>query len=920
MIDNHWFSAALRWALDHGGDLPAIDEARAMVKAEATPYADKGKATLALARSDWESGNDDLRYRAKWELANACQSFGRVDMRDGSTETAGQWLAIAHFIYVGMGERFADSARNCERLIADAGMPSVPDIPFAVPEAESEGLAADTSRGIDGGREPATQPSEVSEDTVAAVSASEAALGGARDDELATLVRSWAGSGDVCQYLLQLRDSMERAFCKKLTVAVHLKPLFEADFPFLGELLVDAGLPDAITLHERASQARKLAATSNLVFVREEHLRRRWLAAALWNYALWKDPNGWPTNEPECCIDFLGYLSAITMSRRYHDSAKNLLIASAEVMVQIAKDFPSLMSYPFVCRWLQCSIGQSLLFGGPKPVEPTASRWDQRLQHHDREGWGALLLDEWRQKPELRLSVAFTLANMGAWELGVVGWILGLVYRGIPTPGERISYWEGAVLELLDMTGPIYIPTNPWSVVAIDQALGGVSSVSTDVISIRQIPDFGLKAMTAQLVDRDLTPVVTVQGTLFSGRRVPTYLLIGRFGPFAVLKVDYEDRVEREHRHFHEYARRLHQTHRPSDCQIGDLTLSVSDNKQPLKAIFTSYVFSRDERPMTLSQWLRQSPVDAVPAFMESFFLQTLAPWLAHVRRDTIDLRLEYPVLRPRELVANAKLNAPQAWAQIELSRLDAQELEATLGARVNHRTSSFEEIWAPIAHGLFRGSQHGTLGEGLINPAWVAAELAELGGTSLQPAIHTAANPLSAFDTLTAICHGDMHADNILCASSESSTGFPRPIVIDFEAAHQGHVCKDFARLEASILCQVFQWDSNDVLTLHNWMNSSSRSVYSPPDPDAALSSDLQRAIAGAKRLRELAFGCGQAHWPLTEAEYYIALLASLLPIARYQVAAPPVSRATALLLAAVVATELLKRWQAKELSQGNS
>jgi Ser/Thr protein kinase RdoA (MazF antagonist) len=80
-----------------------------------------------------------------------------------------------------------------------------------------------------------------------------------------------------------------------------------------------------------------------------------------------------------------------------------------------------------------------------------------------------------------------------------------------------------------------------------------------------------------------------------------------------------------------------------------------------------------------------------------------------------------------------------------------------------------------------------------MVNPLWLIAELAELGAGRRLKRLYDDTS-LSAYNTVTKICHGDLHGENILCAAPNQS-GTPRPIIVDFETTHEGHICRDFGR-----------------------------------------------------------------------------------------------------------------------------
>jgi hypothetical protein len=191
---------------------------------------------------------------------------------------------------------------------------------------------------------------------------------------------------------------------------------------------------------------------------------------------------------------------------------------------------------------------------------------------------------------------------------------------------------------------------------------------------------------------------------------------------------------------------------------------------------------------------------------------------------------------------------------------------------------------------------------EELVNPLWFVNELSEHGSRTFDESLY-GRTPLTAYNTLLTICHGDFHAENILCTILDGAV--PRPVLIDFETTHEAHICRDFARLEASLLLETIPWKEDQRRELVSWFgNTLGQNTYEPPLYDG-VDVDLSRVILAIAELRAIVASCGQPRWPLRDEEYELGLLAALLPVARYRTVATE-ERALALILAGQVATAL--------------
>lgn len=201
---------------------------------------------------------------------------------------------------------------------------------------------------------------------------------------------------------------------------------------------------------------------------------------------------------------------------------------------------------------------------------------------------------------------------------------------------------------------------------------------------------------------------------------------------------------------------------------------------------------------------------------LEEFLLVSLRPWLAHVRRDRVDIRLEYPLLRPAPATNK---QAPARWARPELGSLEDREVARAIGVALSR-----EEKACPWFEGLPGAAsirERGLILGPLVSPLWLARGLAESDSDQLSGLVDLLG--LRDFDTLLCLSHGDMHLDNVLCASAAGAK-LPRVVLIDFESAHEGHICKDMARLEASVLLQVFDVADDKAELLSCWFAESLR------------------------------------------------------------------------------------------------
>ncbi|MFJ3924420.1 phosphotransferase [Streptomyces sp. NPDC090022] len=692
---------------------------------------------------------------------------------------------------------------------------------------------------------------------------------------------------------------------------------YREDVRAVAELLPQ-GLPtERAELHNFAQDMRGFAGKSKIL----EERRRRWLISATANHWMWRMPNGFPTNRPQVLNDLVGYLRSFTNSDlKYLDSARDLILDCAEILVRVAHEVPPVFldQYGRLREFALESVGTWLSQSGPNPVLPQDSDRDPRVNSRGADGrpvtayrvtWPEILLRHW-QNADDRNGACFALASVAGWDETCAHWLIDTIFDRSTDPRRDTDReaWTRDVSALMAAAGKVRIANNPWAYESTADFRS--TAITSDSAGRLRIPSPVLQAAVAQ----GLSPgqVVTVHGKLFEGRRMPTYLLTNRYGPQSVLKVDQRDKVLREVRNFTEYAERLHPNNRPSKCESHAMEMYLGDNGEPMRAIETAYAFEEGEVPHTLSGWIRTASPERAVKVIDRLLLTNMRPWLAHSRRDRLDLRAEYPVFRPAPA---PNKQSPSSWAATEMAALANDDVRAALGMPLD--PSVREATWAASAPGLKKAM--GCLpGVEAVNPLWFATELAERGGGAFEDIINSFRIGLLDFDTTLALSHGDLHLDNVLCTLGGE---LPKPVLIDFESAHYGHVCKDFARLEASLLCQVFTWDEDAAARIASWVAEPlARTVPAPPEaPDLLprvpkeqeLTANERLVLEATRKIREVAVGCGQGHWPIEMAEYHLALAGALIPMVRYSTMEVS-QRQFALTLSTVVTSALWHRWSA--------
>lgn len=654
------------------------------------------------------------------------------------------------------------------------------------------------------------------------------------------------------------------------------------------------------------------------------------LQAALVNYHLWAGPDGLRSNEPQLRVDLLRYAAA-ALDEGLRKSSRDLILGSVEAQVAVAHGTPTILLRNSLLDTLLGAVGTYLLLAGPNPAQPQEIEYDERIHNHlggsgSKEGqglfnrgravkerrslWPVHLLKQWQNGQDMD-EASFALASAAGWDRSCARWLVDQLFAATPDPDAHVdlAFWQTAVDRLLTAISKVDVVCNPWA--PRDSDFTQSSVITSDRAGRMWVPDPVLKAVVAQGLEMGDT--VKVWGENFAGRRMPTYLLTNKWGPVSILKIDYADRVVREEENFHRYAEaRLHQKYRPSRCEARDMEMYLGEEGQPLRAIVTSYAFEETEEALTLGSWFATAAADEAEKAVQRLLLTTMRSWITDIRRDRVDLRAEYPIFRP---AAAPDKQSPESWAGSELATLADSVMEELVGLSLPEQAEQSARSLVGKSLGLHYAASR-MHGLELINPLWFAASVAGLDGPTLETLdrlVDPKAIDLRDYETLLVLAHGDLHMDNVLCTRDGPS--LDQAILIDFESAHYGHVCKDFARLEACVLTHVFEWSPEEagriaeiVVTNTDLAPPFDGDRY--PAPFDSLPDRERLVLSTVRRLRQAAFGCGQGNWPIPMHEYQLALAGSLIPMIR-STGMTKQQRQFALTLSTLVCSALLESWR---------
>lgn len=723
----------------------------------------------------------------------------------------------------------------------------------------------------------------------------------------------------------QLLDDFEAHLRRLVTThapapAEILQPRLVADLRMLRDGLDGVRVPadEYSPLHQGAMAVRSQAREAFHRFVNggtaseAQWIRMQYLRGALLNFCLrvHLKPNNY-----QVVADVIGYLQTIQAEHRSDSDQRELLLAVAEattlVTVSELQDVDLKLRLAYVCGWLRHAVGVQLLIGGPDPADAEYSKYDPRVSGKNAEAWATHLLDQWADKPEYWHSTAFVLLGLSAWKEDQLDRLLTGLYH---SPSEELSaravevrrFWRQQAVDLLERARGVSVVKNAWELGAPSEAANLMSLTESDQV---QLPTRLLQGMAAELAPR--SGGLMVQGALFAGRPVPTFLARNVFGPVGVLKIDETSKVQREKRNFDEFGELLPPFYRSSKCTVSSTTVVNRTNGSRHQAILTSYVFQESDEPSTLRDWLlRPEPVaeELLGGMMDKLFVKALGPWLSNASRAVGDLRGEYPALRPAGFERAGY--RPGKDAESELRKFASPEVGAVFGVQdgLSWRPHTLGELLGdPTLVGGTASDKERT------NPLWLVAHVADIAKPAPE---RTRLFDWLLYDKdhglttryLTCVSHGDLHCANVLVSSPDAD--HPHLYVIDFETTHRGHIAKDFARLEAALWSRTFVWSPEQVDLIRQWFAESLHgdSLWSPALP-AAADDRTRRILTCVIKVRSILKACEQSNWAFNELEYQWALLASLVPFARYRDHEAEVNRRLPFFLAADVADALVTR-----------
>ncbi|MFJ9430517.1 phosphotransferase [Streptomyces sp. NPDC101490] len=884
----------------------------------------KARAILATAGEELASGNF---AGPTFKIANAAKLAAEQHYAETDPGRARLLFEWAIRLYEARNpERYHSSIDECQKGLLQLG-PAL--------RVREESPAADTTEAVEGDADTAeTEPespvspprARVPGQIRVPVAAGQAALG---------LFDRWRSDQPWRESFSKLYSGFEKWLVECLTrhapdAAEVLRPLVDADLKMLAEGLAPIRVPadEYWPLHEGAMTVRNAARTAMRNYMaggtasEAQQIRNRFLQSALLNFCLREHLK---SNNYQVVADVVGYLQIIQAEHRRNSDQRELLLAAAEATTLVAvselQDVDLELRLPDVCRWLRHAVGIQLLIGGPDPVDPEYSNQDQRVRGvTTAEGWATHLLDEWANAPEHRHSTAFMLLSLSGWKENQLDRLLtGLYHNPHEEPSARYRdvrrLWRGRAVGLLDKARDVSVVKNAWEPGTAAEATASMSLTERD--QTLQLPNRLLQGVAAELAPRH--GGLMVQGALFAGRPVPTFLARNVFGPVGVLKMDEESKVQREKRNFDEFGEQLQPFYRSSKCTVSSTSIVNRSNGSRYQAILTSYVFREDDEPSTFRDWLtRREPVgdETLRGVVRKLFVKALGPWLSNASRAVGDLRGEYPALRPAGFERAGY--RPGKNAESELRKFASPEVGTVFGVPDGL-------AWRPRSLGELLG-EHLDVG-GLeaadrkrTSPLWLVAQIAEVAVPSPESArlvdwlLYDREHGLTT-RYLTCVSHGDLHCENILTSGPDAST--PHLYVIDFETTHRGHIAKDFARLEAALWSRTFPWATEQVRVIREWFAASLRPdrLWNPVVPEG-VDDSVRRVLTCVIELRSILKGCEQSNWAFNDLEYQWALLASLLPFARYRDHEDLVNRWLPFFLAADVADALVSR--AREATEG--
>jgi hypothetical protein len=611
-------------------------------------------------------------------------------------------------------------------------------------------------------------------------------------------------------------------------------------------------------LLERAKIARGLAQIDfgSADSTQYEAARRGWLTAAFWNSQL---TASWATNQEQFVYDVLGYLATVQAEVRYATHQEQVLlllrvshlicrIASSDVLVP--KNFYE--KFGNIQSWVRYTTGTVLAISGPGRVPPSRLNNDPRFTgnagpERDRDEFGSVLLPMWRS-PEEREAACAILLELASWEHDGAA---RLVQSVLQSNESEIEVWLNALREVMERAAKVKVlRPNPWA------SPSGTKTITADI--------HALSVLASDVIHRTFPSIegsISLSGTSFSRRRVPTFVCSAEFGPLGLFKADARDRIAREADNFVQYAQRLHPRYRASRSDKSIATISEPDDRIEFVAgLLTSYVFTEREAPRSFNDWFKEAALEDALALTNELFVEALRPWYDHATLGTVDILTEYDLF----------------------TRAGIDRLVLGLNVREDLTASRDSIAWL----------------DRIVS--WVDGEAQDHDDTVARIAAR-----LQLCDTLRAVTHGDLHLDNILVLGK---SGAEYPCLIDFETTGHAHLLRDSSRFVGALLFRTHEWTVDEVAMLRTGF------------PAALTSGDRTMADGETPRVTKVLSAVTAVwhsyitHWRRgaepSALELAASLVCSFLPFARY-----PDTSATAANLALTMSADLIASLDTREV-----
>jgi hypothetical protein len=581
--------------------------------------------------------------------------------------------------------------------------------------------------------------------------------------------------------------------------------------------------------------------------------RRCWLSAAFWNSSL---AERWATNEEQFVYDVLGYLTVIQAQHRYaiHVEEVLLLLRVSHLICRIASS-EELVPTNFYAKfggiesWVRYTVGTVLAISGPGRVPPFRINNDPRFvdkdgRERDRDEFGEILLPRWRTADEREAACAILL-ELAGWNLPGAR---RLVRSALGNAEAEYELWSVALTQVVERAAKVKVlRPNPW----VDGAEGKIVTANT----------YALGVLASDVIHRtfpSLESNISLNGTSFRQRRVPTFVCSADFGPLGLFKADARDRIAREAENFTRYAQRLHPRYRASRCDKSVATISEPDDRiEFVSGLLTSYVFTAREAPRSLNSWVQSSELNVVLRLIDELFHEALIPWYRHATFGVLDILSEYE----------------------QFSRAGLARLRAGLSVRGDLQTADMSALsWLDAMIG------------------WVTGEK-----RTVDPAIEDQAAQLQLCETLKAVTHGDLHLDNVMVLGRP---GAEYPCLIDFETTREAHLLRDFGRFTGAVLFRTFDWTAEESQQIRNAIG---RGIASKYEYLAQKSGDESSNVKKAMDVLGRVWHSYLRHWRGDSRpaglEVVATLVCTFLPFARY-----PDTRLSSAELALALAGDLVR------------